>query len=69
MGVLCAWVKLLSDLQILGCGLHKNAFGGRAPSFSAPPDPLDVMRRMGGRGGQIRVGNREGGGRAVTART
>ena len=25
---LCTWVKLLTDLQILGCELHKNAFGG-----------------------------------------
>ena len=24
-------VKLLTDLQILDCELHKNAFGGRAP--------------------------------------
>jgi len=24
-------MKLLIDLQILGCELHKNAFGGRAP--------------------------------------
>ena len=31
MGVLCTWVKLLTDLQILGCELHKNAFGCRAP--------------------------------------
>jgi len=31
MGVLCTWVKLLTDLQIWGCELHKNAFGGRAP--------------------------------------
>jgi len=23
-------VKLLTDLQILGCKLHKNGFGGRA---------------------------------------
>ena len=30
MGVLCTWVKLLTDLQILGCDLHKNAFGDRA---------------------------------------
>jgi len=22
------WVKLLTNLQILGCELHKNAFGG-----------------------------------------
>ena len=28
---LCTWVKLLTDLQILGCELHKNAFGDRAP--------------------------------------
>jgi len=27
---LCTWVKRLTDLQILGCELHKNAFGGRA---------------------------------------
>jgi len=32
MGVLCTWVKLLTDLPIFGCELHKNAFGG--------PDPL-----------------------------
>jgi len=30
MGVMCTWVKLLTDLQILGCEVHKNAFGGRA---------------------------------------
>jgi len=24
------WVKLLTDLQISGCGLQKNAVGGRA---------------------------------------
>ena len=27
---MCTWVKLLTGLQILGCELHKNAFGGRA---------------------------------------
>jgi len=31
MGILCMWVKLLTDLQMLGCELHKSAFGGRAP--------------------------------------
>jgi len=31
MGVLCTWVKLLTDLQILGCKLYKNALGDRAP--------------------------------------
>ena len=30
MGVLCAWVKLLTGLLILRRGLHKNAFGVRA---------------------------------------
>ena len=25
------WVKLLTDLQIFGCKLLKNVFGGRAP--------------------------------------
>jgi len=25
----------LTDLQILGCGLHQSAFGGRAPPESA----------------------------------
>jgi len=34
-GVLCTWVQLLTDLQILGCELHKNAFGGRARHRSA----------------------------------
>jgi len=34
MGVLCMWVKLLTDLQILGCELHKNAFCGWA-SYSS----------------------------------
>jgi len=29
--LVCTWVKLLTDQQILGCELHKNAFGGRAP--------------------------------------
>ena len=28
--VFCTWVKLLTDLQILGCELHKNAFGGHS---------------------------------------
>jgi len=42
MGVLCTWVKLLTDLQILGCELHRNAFG----------DPLAVIRQRGGREGE-----------------
>ena len=29
------WVKLLTDLQILSCELHKNAFGGRTPPAPA----------------------------------
>jgi len=36
--------KCLTDLQILGCQLHQNAFGGRVypnplGSYSSPPDP------------------------------
>jgi len=31
VGVLCTWVKLFNDLQILDCESHKNAFGGQAP--------------------------------------
>ena len=28
LGVLCTWVKLLTHLQVLGCELRMNAFGG-----------------------------------------
>ena len=60
MGVLCAWVKLLTDLQMLGCELHKNAFGGRTRWRAiALPDLVAVIRRDG-RNGKERVGNREG---------
>jgi len=31
MGVLCTWVKLLTDLQMLGCELHKSGLSGQAP--------------------------------------
>jgi len=48
MGVLCTSVKLLTDLQILRCELHKNAFGGRARP--GPRDPLAVVRRREGEG-------------------
>ena len=54
MGVLCTWVKLLTDLQIWGCELHKNAFGGRAPPGPAG-GAIAVIRE-----GKERVGNREG---------
>ena len=30
LGVLCTWVKLVTDLQILGFKSQKNAFGGGA---------------------------------------
>jgi len=51
-------MKLLTDLQIWGCELHKNAFGGRTRcgNYSASTDPLAVIRGEG----QERVGNREG---------
>jgi len=69
MGVLCTYVKLSTDLQILGCELHENAFGGRAPpgptgcSYSAalPPGPLAVIRRREGRGRKgLGIGRRKG---------
>jgi len=47
MGVLCTWVKRLTDLQILGA------------VNCAPPDSLAVIRRMGGREGKERVCNRD----------
>jgi len=57
-------VKLLTDLQILGCKLHKNAFGGRVPPGPAGeaialPKPRVVIRGRGGEGGKgkKRVGN------------
>ena len=51
-------------MQILGCDLHKNAFGDRAapePSgeLQRSPDPLAVIRGKGGTEGKERVGNRE----------
>jgi len=65
MAVLC------TDLQILGCELHKNVFGGQAPPGPAgraivPPSPPTVIRgkrRMErGRGiGRGRAGKGEGG--------
>jgi len=66
MGVLCTWVKLLTDLQIFGCELHKNAFGGRAPSrhagwrYSSPQDLLAVIRGVEGGKGKERVGKGKG---------
>jgi len=50
-------VKPLTDLQISGCELHKNAFGGLAPPGPAGraialPRPLAVIRGSGGREGE-----------------
>jgi len=52
-------------LQILGCELHKNAFGGRAlpgPAGGAIalPNPLAVIRVRGRREGKEKFGNRRG---------
>jgi len=62
MGVKCTWVKFLTDLQILRCGLHKNAFGGRTRwgSYSAPPDSLAVIRGRGGTEGEGKGWDMEG---------
>ena len=62
-GVLCTWVKLLTDSQILGCELHKHAFGGRVlpgPAGAAIALPRPHSRYKGGGKGKERVGNREG---------
>jgi len=53
-------------LQILGCGLHQNAFGGKAArtrcgSYSAPPERLAVIREGRKGKGKKRVRNRHGG--------
>jgi len=71
MGVLCTWVKLLTDLKIFGCELQKKCVWRPGPaqirwrSYSAPPDPLAVRRegrikkglgiRRGGRRGKRRT--------------
>ena len=55
MGVLCTWVKLLTDLQMLGCELHKSGLSGQAPpgpagaSIALPqiPQPLLGEGRKG----------------------
>jgi len=66
MGVLCTSVKFVTHLQILGCELHKNAFGGRASpgpagkAIALPQTLLAVIRGKGVREGEERVGNREG---------
>ena len=67
MRVLCTWMKLLTDLQIWGCELHKNAFGGQGPPGPArgaialhktPSRYKGEGRREGEAKGQ-RVENRE----------
>jgi len=47
--------RTLTDMQILGCELNQNAFGGRAPPGPTVraivlPDLLAVIRGRGGRG-------------------
>ena len=53
-------MKFLTDLQILGCELHKNAFGGRAapgPAGGAMALPRPPIRYKGdGRKTRIRIG-------------
>jgi len=62
MGVLCTWVKLLTDLQILCRELHKNAFGGWGPAGGAIALRRHPTVIRGGKGGnqKERVSNREG---------
>jgi len=60
MGVLCTWVKLLTDLQILGCELHKNVSGGRAPSGPGNGRREGVGRDGKGKGGMGKEGRVSG---------
>jgi len=64
MGVLCTWVKLLTDLQISGCELHKHAFGGRARPGPANRYKAERKGREGlGGGGRKGKKGHEGVGR------
>jgi len=54
--------KTFSDLKILGCELHQNAFGGRAlpgPAGELQRSPKPALLGEG-REGEERVGDREG---------
>jgi len=58
-----AYGETLTDLQILGCEFHQNAFGGRTRwgSYSAPLDSLAEIRgRQGREGKQKRRDGRRG---------
>jgi len=46
MGVFCTWEELLTDLQILGCELHKKMrlADGLPRTRSRSPDPVAVIR-------------------------
>ena len=68
MGFLCTRVKLLTDLQILSCKLHKNAFGGRVEKGEELEGVERDGKRMAGREreregaeGGDRVGKWDGG--------
>jgi len=59
--------EALTDLQILGCELHRNAFGGRPDPLAAggaialPQTPQSLLSDAAGMGmGTKRVGNKEG---------
>jgi len=55
--------KTLTDLQILGCELHQNSFGGRAP-LGPDGGVIALPSRYWGREqGKEVAGNREGKGR------
>jgi len=44
--------KTLTDLQILSCELHQNAFGGWAPPGAARRSPAFLAVIRGGEGGE-----------------
>ena len=68
MGVLCTWMKLLRDLHILGCELHKNELSGRTPpgiagGAIAPATPpnrykAEGTQEKGRKGLELRMGGK-----------
>ena len=55
-GRLVQVAETFTDLQILGCELQKNAFGGPAGGDIALPRPLAVIRGRGWREVERRKG-------------
>jgi len=68
MGVLGTWIKLLPDLQMFSCELHKMHLAAwlcpdPLGEVLRSPNPIAVITGIRGREGKERVGNREERGR------